>query len=499
MELENQEPENQGGAANQLELLKSYWSFIRRSVAARRWPVTAIFVLVASLAAVIAAILPVNYHCEMRLIALNNSVLEDDKKAPLAGAREIIKRFESLTTLAKRADLVRRWDADRPPLYRFKDQMMAKLRGGGPSDADKLNAIVNSLDGRILVSSEDFTLTIGVDWPNAETSAVIVDTAKQTFLEARHAEEISTILERISILDDHAGKLREEIDGIVDQVQRLREDKAAQAEKDKSQRAADAPAPTIRRPVRIAPPPDEELPALKDELEAKKKSIADLEADRARRLVEAQARLSETRLKYTPAHPAALAAEQTIASLSHESAQVSTLRTEVKQLEADIKKRIEDKPSAGLAGGGGGDGIAPLPAGSSASKSEVLPPDVMWLLDSGAGAGIDPTVTAHLYNAVSEYTALRDSIRKRRIELDTAQAAFNHRYQILVPVEVPLKPMKTKGPIIVVGGLIMGLLIALAYAIAGELRRGIVVERWQVQAMELPILAELRLPPSSNE
>ena len=73
-----------------------------------------------------------------------------------------------------------------------------------------------------------------------------------------------------------------EIDGIVGQIQHLREEKAASAEKDRRQKTPDAP-PPVRRPIRLAPR-DEELPILKEQFEAKKKSIADLEPDMAESL-----------------------------------------------------------------------------------------------------------------------------------------------------------------------------------------------------------------------
>jgi uncharacterized protein involved in exopolysaccharide biosynthesis len=108
-------------------------------------------------------------------------------------------------------------------------------------------------------------------------------------------------------------------------------------------------------------------------------------------------------------------------------------------------------------------------------------------------------VSAHLGSTVNEYTQLQETIRSKRLALDTAQAAFNHRYKVLVPVEVPSKPNKAKGPVILVGGWLAGILLLLVYAIIAELRTGVVVERWQVHQMQLPILAELQFPPSSRE
>ena len=85
------------------------------------------------------------------------------------------------------------------------------------------------------------------------------------------------------------------------------------------------------------------------------------------------------------------------------------------------------------------------------------------------------------------------------MELDTAQVAFEHRYQIIVPAEVPNTPIKPKPLVILGAGVGISLLLALLLPILAELRRGVIVERWQVTQMQLPVLAELRLPPRSAD
>jgi len=89
-------------------------------------------------------------------------------------------------------------------------------------------------------------------------------------------------------------------------------------------------------------------------------------------------------------------------------------------------------------------------------------------------------------------------VRAGKISLDTAQAAFNHRYQVIVPVDVPNKPIKPKGIVILGAGIFVSLLIALLIPILLQLRNGVIVELWQVHAFQLPVLGELRLPPRSG-
>ena len=116
-----------------------------------------------------------------------------------------------------------------------------------------------------------------------------------------------------------------------------------------------------------------------------------------------------------------------------------------------------------------------------------------------SGSGVDPAITTQLGSAVMKYGSLRDNIRSALIDLDTAQAAFNHRYKVIAPPEVPNKPSKPKVPMMLAEGLFAALLLSLLIPALLELRTGIIVERWQVQQLRLPILAELPLPPGSAE
>jgi len=56
----------------------------------------------------------------------------------------------------------------------------------------------------------------------------------------------------------------------------------------------------------------EETARLKEELDASKRALAEIEGDRNRRLLEAQGKLTELGYKYTDAHPMVLAARQAV-------------------------------------------------------------------------------------------------------------------------------------------------------------------------------------------
>jgi hypothetical protein len=99
---------------------------------------------------------------------------------------------------------------------------------------------------------------------------------------------------------------------------------------------------------------------------------------------------------------------------------------------------------------------------------------------------------------VVRYARLRDDVRGAQMALDTAQAAFNHRYQVVIPVEQPNKPAKPNLIVIGIAGIVLSLLISLIVPIVLELRSGVMVEHWQVQHLQLPVLAELRLPAAQT-
>jgi uncharacterized protein involved in exopolysaccharide biosynthesis len=505
METQQEELGEESGQLLQPDLIKSYLAFALRALRKRRLWIVSVFFLGAALTFAVAALWPRTYHCEMKLMAQKSKALGGESELnPLGGASDILGRHENLMEIVKQTDLVHSWNEQRPPLLHLKDVLTEKLRGTSPSDADLAGVLVAALEARIYATASENTLTIGTDWPNGASAARIVEAAHQVFMESRHVAEISTLQEKIAILEGHASKAREEIDRIAEQLQRVREDRLAQAGKVVSEArgggdrlgSGSAPAPVVARAKpRASAEPDDQLPLLKEELDTKKRTVAELEADRNRRLSEAQAKLTDLQPKFTAAHPLVREVEQNIANLSHESPRVAALRAEIDSLERSIKERATITRADASPGPAGGGSLAPAAAPSAGG--DVLSTEIMQLL--GNAVGVDPTMSAQLQGAVSKYGALRDAISTARIDLDTAQAAFSYRYKVIVPPEVPGKPVKPKLPTVLGAGLAAALLLALLLPILAELRNGVIVERWQVYMMQLPILAELKYPPGSSE
>ena len=100
---------------------------------------------------------------------------------------------------------------------------------------------------------------------------------------------------------------------------------------------------------------------------------------------------------------------------------------------------------------------------------------------------------------MTKYGAVLDRIDSAQMELVTARAAFKYRYSVIVPAEVPRKPLKPKVPQIVTAGVLAALALALLAAAAADIRKGRIVESWQVkQYLALDILADVQTPAGSG-
>jgi len=90
------------------------------------------------------------------------------------------------------------------------------------------------------VTADAGTVVIAIDWPEAQTAYRIVESAQQNFIEERHASEISSIAETISILETHATAVRETIDSTIEEIRASSTGRAA------PRRAAPAGAPASK-------------------------------------------------------------------------------------------------------------------------------------------------------------------------------------------------------------------------------------------------------------
>src|SRR5579859_8143617 len=296
--------------ASQADLIGSYLAFAGRAVRSRRLLAAFIFLGVSALAIGIISILPRTYHCEMKsMIESTDRLTRSDRGVGFKGAPEAILRHDNLEAVVKQTELAKSWPLTRPPFMKLKDKIWESLRGS-MSESDLEAMLVATLETKFNVTATDSTntLAIGVDWHDPRMAAQLVDAAYQRYLETRHGADVSSIAEYISILEGHASELRQEIETIAEQIVKTTDEKG-----DKKAAVAAAPSdtpPVAAAPVRRSPPrirmPDEELPRVKAQLELKQSTLKQLQDDRKRRVIELEARLTEAKARYTPAHPVVL-------------------------------------------------------------------------------------------------------------------------------------------------------------------------------------------------
>jgi uncharacterized protein involved in exopolysaccharide biosynthesis len=433
--------------------LSSYGAYALGSV--RRHPLLFVAVLVAALGAgaAVVHVLPPVYQVETRLLAQRNAALavrgdQHGADLPTRAATEMIVRRDNLSALVKETNLRTEWRARRSLAGRMKDAFFRAL-GRGASDDELEEGLVGLLQKQLSAwSSPEGAVVIRLDWPDREMAYRLVDAAQRNFLETRHVLEVSTLAEQISILDEHAAKLKREINERVAALERLRLERLP---------APRRPAP--RRPVPMGPSPD--VTRLQVMLDGKRRAISDLEDFRRRAQLDAQTRLAELRVTLAPTHPSIVDQELKIQALNAESPQLARLRQEEEQL----RKELGGRADRGLE-------ATTLPAAAIAHDVFQFEPTDDSLIESAR---------AQLRFVLQQYATLRDRTDSARIDLDTARAAFKYRYSVILPPERPKKPLRPNPPLVYCAALFAGLLAALLSTTMVDLHRGLVHARWQLE------------------
>jgi hypothetical protein len=491
-QAEQDEEGGQGGGFK-IELLRSYLTFASRSIKTRLRVVGLVVFIGLALTAAVYKLFPRTYKCTTILMAVSNPVLDGDRitYTALSGASGMVMRHENLEELIRDTGLLKKYKERRPTLMALKDKISEAI--SGPLDQKtQIAVLVGTLETKLNVAQEaDGNLNISTEWTDAATAAEITQAASSGFLRMRHSIEISAFEEKMAILDSHATKLRTEIDSLAETIKGAAEAKAAEAKSAAAKlpppAPGAAPVPAARVVRRSAPVADAELPLVREKLAAAKNKLDAAENERKARMREENAKLDELKLRLTPNHPQVATQAERVAIASQVSSDLAMLRAEVADLTGQAQQREAMQKTAG-----GGGTVAGLSAAAAAAGAEPLPADIIALVGEEA---VDPALKAQISGAIVRYGALRDDVRAGKIALDTAQAAFNHRYQIVVPVDVPNKPLKPKGIVLLGAGLALTLLLSLIIPILLQLRNGMLVELWQVETFQLPVLGELRLPP----
>ncbi|HXU82409.1 MAG TPA: hypothetical protein VN914_13495 [Polyangia bacterium] len=308
----------------------------------------------------------------------------------------------------------------------------------------------------------------------------LVNAAQQSFIEARHLTEISSISEAMSILMGRSASMREEMEATVRKIEEKKK------EKGERRRQAVAEALAERRPSTaskadpgVTPISDKETTQAMQALwESKKAALKDLTEARNRRIAELNTKLAELRATYAENHPTIVDTVQTIETLSQESPQLVALKKEEAALRQQYLGRAAKTESMGDAL------IRPLSrAGSLRATAEPA-------------AGDDRETEfakAQLRFSAENFDHLQERIEGAHMELEAARAALKYRYIVVKPPQRPREPVKPKPAKVLGGGAFASFLLSVLVAVIADLRSGKVYERWQLErALRLPVLAEIR-------
>ncbi|MDF3070939.1 MAG: Chain length determinant protein [Polyangiaceae bacterium] len=488
---EENESQEGGGSPINLEVVRSFLTFAKNAIAGHKLLVASVVVVGLALAVAAAKYAPPTFQCQTEMMTVSTGVLDSDRgQQPLAGAEGMIMSHDNLERLIKDIDLKKKYRERRPPLLAFKDRLMTSVFGP-MSDKILTGVLIGTLGTRVSAEVKKDTLIISVQWTDGQTAAEITEALRESFLRSRHTAEMSAFQDKMAILDSHAAAMRAEVTDLAQQMKeslaKKKDELKAEAKAAKANGVEAAPAKRVVS-VRSKPASDAQLPELRERHAALKQQLTSAENDRSGRIRDEQAKLNELTIRLTPSHPQVMTQQERVAVVSQVSSELALLRSEVADLESQIRQResMQQQPSSLMASSMGGGAVG----------SEPLPTDILGLLDE---RDADPALAAQVSGAVVRYGSLRDDIRGAKLALDTAQAAFSRRYQVTVPVEAPTSPIKPKRPVILGIGFALSLLIAFVLPILLEIRRDVVVERWQVNQLQLPVLAVLRLPPDGSK
>ena len=404
------------------------------------------------------------YRAEARILAqrqqalpsiTRSSVAEDQ---PTRGAQEIVHRRENIEDVIRQAGLV-----DAPPKLDAIDRLRnasTRISNSRSTTSDPMEDLVLLVDRRLKVEVGEVTIAIWIDWSDPKQAYRIVDAAVQDFLETRHVQDVTAMDETISILQGRASALRNELSKAIDEARRGGD----------GGRVARAPLPSAAGSTQTRQGSDD-LARLRSMLDAKERAINDVEGFRRRRLSELQAQYDARKAVYAEGHPEMINLRQDIVALAKDSPQITALREEERVLREEYQARLSrERPGVAAAQPAMGADSRPISESTASSVEQ----------------------NERVREARFRYQQALESINRAQVELDTARAAFNHRYKVTWPPRVPTTPF-SPNPVKIFGlGGLLAVLLALFVAAAADWRAGRLLERWQIErGLGLPVIADL--------
>lgn len=453
--------------------------FVRRAILRHWFLGLSIIAVMSGLGSVAAKLMPRKYHVETRMLTYRNLIISSlvnpgrsipmEADQPTRAAWEMVLSRGNLKSVVKNAKLIEYWDLMRSPLSRAKEQYLKKAPPP-MTDEEKEEALIAMLETSLNVMAEggSGTVTIGVDWSDPQLAFNIVEAASQNFLDMRHDSEMSAISESVNILQGQVANEAANIKQAIADLERA----VKQADARRKKKEADPKQASARQALLQT---DHALAQLKFLVQAKRRAIRDVEEFRGRRLTELRAQLAEQRVVFSPQHPVIVDLEQRVAAMQQDTPQLTALRSEEQSLIQEYLRM-------------GGTDVESATEGSSLGAGGPLAGALLGTPD-------DPEVavaTDRMRMVVMRHQEKLRRLDQAQTELEISKASMKHRYSVLLPALFPEKPSKPNPKLIAIAGVVGGVALAVFAAVALDILRRRVLEKWQVERLlKLPVLAEL--------
>ncbi|MBN2715719.1 MAG: hypothetical protein JXX14_07670 [Deltaproteobacteria bacterium] len=403
-----------------------------------------------------------------------------------------MKSQENLERIVDDAELVEKWKKTRYGLQKKKDDLFAKLFGP-PSDEGLRGALIDRLDGRLIVDFNGAVLDISVEWDDPWVALELHKVVLGRFFEQRRSRELGEIQETIQLLDQKHRQALAKLRVIVDKNRKLVSEKV-----ELQLQAQDTPRiirpqsgfrpSKISTPASMSPEQKAELERSSTELQSVQAEIARLQADHKQRLAAERDKLAEYQTQYGPQHPEIVKKSRYIELLSAQEAVPGSLLRRANSLEKLIKN-LQQPPVVDEASVIRKQRVASFRGPIVDEKKTEVSPSQKELADVLFESEL---MTAEYREAEDDANRLRTQLANTRLELEATEAAFAYRYRLVKPPVFPKRPSKPQGLKLMMAGVLLSIFLGIALTVFVDIRSGLILESWQIdKIVNLPLLGEV--------
>jgi uncharacterized protein involved in exopolysaccharide biosynthesis len=427
---------------------------------------------VAFIGSTVVSALPVFYDATSKIFIQDSGTLTStlasgrERYRPIEGTRglqEFILARDNLQSIVREAKLFDNWPKTRPWPMRIKDSVQSYLLG--PPDRKGMERVfVDMLSTSISAAKEEDSIRIHAQWRDPESAYSIARLVQRNFLQARAEHDLGPIQRAIPFLEEQLREADQEIESAIARIQ--------------AAATSAAPEPTAPKPAE-APKPGAaaasasltaDLANLTRQLSDIRRQQRALTEFRRQRLSELKMQLLDMKASYSDEHPLIRQQEARIASMNEVPEEVAALREKEAQLLSSLASRGIARPAT--------------EPGAAAAARQPAGPDAIELAP----------LQARLGSALRKSDEMVARLEGTRIELATAEADFKHRYVVVEEAEISRTPLKPKKQLFgFLGVFVAALVLGIGAGTLRELRRGRLVELWQVRALGIELLGEVNL------